>query len=145
MVDAFSSGANLAAMVVEWGYRVILVFSEKDSPVAKLISSGTNLDPTLIIQHDDTAADQESALEETLKGISGSEHPILAILPGAETGVDLADKLAFKFKTRNNGIEMTEQRRNKYLMQATARDAGLRSIKQMLCRTESQVTSFVMK
>ena len=37
IVDAFSSGANLAAMVVEWGYRVILV-SAKRTPLF-LISS----------------------------------------------------------------------------------------------------------
>ena len=142
IVDAFSSGANLAAMVVEWGYRVILVFSEKDSPVSNLISSGTNLEPTLIVQHDETASDQDAALQETLAGITGSKHPVLAILPGAETGVELADKLSHAFKTRNNGVDMTEQRRNKYLMQETVREAGLRSIKQKLCRTEDDVTTF---
>lgn len=38
VVDPFSSGANLAAMVLQWGYKLILVFSEMDSPVAKLVS-----------------------------------------------------------------------------------------------------------
>ena len=38
VVDPFSSGANLAAMVLNWGYKLFLVFSEKDSPVAKLVS-----------------------------------------------------------------------------------------------------------
>lgn len=41
---------------------------------------------------------------------------MIAILPGAETGVDLADKLAARLGTRNNGEEFTEARRNKYLM-----------------------------
>ena len=37
IVDPFSTGANLAAMAFKWGYRVILVFSERDSPIAKLV------------------------------------------------------------------------------------------------------------
>jgi hypothetical protein len=37
IVDPFSTGANLAAMAVQWGYRVILVFSEMDCPVAKTV------------------------------------------------------------------------------------------------------------
>ncbi len=41
---------------------------------------------------------------------------MIAILPGAETGVDLADKLAARLGTRNNGEELTEARRNKFLM-----------------------------
>lgn len=37
VVDPFSSGANLAALAAQWGYRVILVFSEMDSPVTKMV------------------------------------------------------------------------------------------------------------
>jgi hypothetical protein len=38
IVDPFSSGANLAAMVIKWGFKLILVFSENDNPVAALVS-----------------------------------------------------------------------------------------------------------
>lgn len=38
IVDPFSTGANLAALVAKWGYKLILVFSEKDSPVASLVA-----------------------------------------------------------------------------------------------------------
>jgi hypothetical protein len=38
VVDPFSSGANIAAMVVKWGYKLVLVFSENDNPVAALVS-----------------------------------------------------------------------------------------------------------
>ena len=37
-VDPFSTGANIAAAVVKWGYKLIIVFSELDSPVAALVS-----------------------------------------------------------------------------------------------------------
>ena len=43
-------------------------------------------------------------------------HPVIAIMPGAETGVELADLLASRFGTRNNGEDLTAARRNKFLM-----------------------------
>lgn len=38
IVDPFSTGAHLAAMVVNWGYKLILVFSERDAVESRLIS-----------------------------------------------------------------------------------------------------------
>jgi len=143
VVDPFSSGANLAAMTVSWGYRLILVFAEMDSPVAKLVAKGTSLSPTLLIQHDSTNPNTEEALQETLSAIKNCGAPILAIIPGAETGVELADRLAARFGTRNNGEEYTNARRNKYSMQEIVRNAGLRAVKQQLCRSEQEIEAFV--
>jgi biotin carboxylase len=143
VVDAFSSGANLAALVVEWGYKLVLVISEQDSPIASLISSGTNLAPTLVIQHDDKDMDQNRAIDNTLEEIKTCGAPIYAIIPGAETGVDLADRLSGRFRTRSNGEAGTEKRRNKYLMQEAVRDYGARAVAQRLCRNEADVSSFV--
>jgi hypothetical protein len=96
-------------MVVNWGYRLILVFAEMDSPVAKLVAKGTMLSPTLMIQHNNTNPDQDEAIAQTLATLKQSVNvPVLAILPGAETGVELADRLAARFGTRNNGEEYTE-------------------------------------
>ena len=116
-MDPFSSGANLAAMVVKWGFRLILVFSERDSPVAKLVSvsirkhgccaliltgtcrfeneqKGTSYHPTLLVQHNSTDPDEDNAISETLAMIQKQSviSPVLAIIPGAEPGVELADK-----------------------------------------------------
>jgi len=114
-VDPFSTGANIAASVMKMGYKVILVFSELNrfaalgvhvvvfnnltpfpiySPVAKLVSKSTSVQPTLLIQHNSSTSDQDSAVATTLAAIRGQGAPILAILPGAETGVELSDKLA---------------------------------------------------
>eukprot|EP01038_Epipyxis_sp_PR26KG_P011809 gene11809-15803_t len=142
IVDPFSSGANLAAMILQWGYKLILVFSEKDSPVAKLVAKGTAVNPTLMVQHDNGHPNQKFAISQTLAAIESSNAPILAILPGAETGVELADHLAARYGTRNNGEDKTEARRNKYLMQELIRSAGIRAIQQQLCRSEQEVTNF---
>ena len=76
-------------MVLLWGYKLILVFSEKDSPVANLVTRGSKVEPTLLVQHDNTASNQAAALQQTLDSITGQGSPILAIIPGAETGTFL--------------------------------------------------------
>ena len=142
IVDAFSSGANLAALTIEWGYKLVLVISETDSPIASMIASGTNLAPTLVIQHDDKNVNQEQAITNTLNEIKKCGNPIYAIIPGAETGVELADRLSCRFRTRTNGEVNTEARRNKFRMQECIRAAGIRAIKQDLCRSEEEVSTF---
>lgn len=97
VVDPFSTGANIAATIIKMGYKLILVFSESNSPVAKLVSKSTSYQPTLLIQHDDTNPNQDEAMKKTLKLIHDQGAPVLAIIPGAETGVELADHLAARY------------------------------------------------
>jgi len=142
VIDPFSSGANLAAMTIKMGYKLIICFSEKNSPVAKLVSTAGALASSLVVHHDNLALDQQAAEIQTIEAIRSCNLPVLAILPGAETGVDLADKLAHRFGTRNNGIEKTTARRNKYVMQEVVRAAGVRAVKQSLATNESEVAAF---
>jgi hypothetical protein len=140
IVDPFSTGANLAAMASSWGYQIILIFSELDSPVAKLVAEGATVQPMLLIQHNSRDRDQERAIRETLTALEeqegvGVKSPILAIIPGAETGVELADTLAARYGCRGNREEFTPLRRNKYSMQQAIREKGkIRAVMQKLCR-----------
>ena len=65
VVDPFSSGALLAAKVVESGRYLIRVFSEFNSPVASLVSDSVNLQFDATIQHDDRVEDVAQAADET--------------------------------------------------------------------------------
>lgn len=144
VVDPFSSGANLAAMVLQWGYKLILVFSELDSPVASMVSKGTNVNPTLMVQHDNNHPNQDFAVQATIKEIESQGSPVLAILPGAETGVELAERLSSRYGTRSNGEEHIDARRNKFNMQESIRAAKkIRAVQQALCRTKEQVEDFL--
>lgn len=143
VVDPFSTGANLAAMVLKYGYKLIMVFSELDSPVSKLVAKGSNMNPTLMIQHNNRHANQDEAIQDTLNELEKAGAPILAIVPGAETGVELAERLASRFGTRTNGEELLDTRRNKFNMQRALQQAGLKHTLQSLCRSESEVHSFI--
>ena len=142
VVDPFSSGAQLAARVLSLGFKLIMLFSETDSPVASLVQAGTCLQGEKI-QHDDTNPDSMSALEETITKLKEVSHPIVAILPGAETGVLLADKLADKLKTRTNPLYLSTARRNKYVMGETIRKAGVRAVKQTIASDWEQAKEFL--
>lgn len=130
-------------MVLLWGYKLILVFSEKDSPVANLVTKGSKVEPTLLVQHDSAARDQAAALAATLEAITGQGSPVLAIIPGAETGVELADRLAGAYGTRFNGVDLSVARRNKFKMQEVLASQGrIRTVQQALCRSENEVSCF---
>jgi biotin carboxylase len=138
VVDPFSTGANLAAAVVKYGYKLIMVFSELDGPVLKLVAKGA-----LMIQHNNRHANQEEAIQDTLSELEKSGEPILAIIPGAETGVELAERLATRFGTRTNGEEMLITRRSKFNMHDSLQNAVVRHAFQALCRSEAEVRGFV--
>jgi hypothetical protein len=69
--------------------------------------------------------------------------PVLAVLAGAETGVELADRLSFRMGLRSNGESGSLARRNKYDMGEKVRASGTRAVLQRLCRSEQEVINFV--
>jgi biotin carboxylase len=65
----------------------------------------------------------DGQLERTLDRLM--QHEPAAILPGTETGVELADALSARVGTPSNGVTKSSARRNKYEMIETVRQAGL--------------------
>lgn len=147
IVDPFSTGSNLAALAVEWGYKVILVFSAHDNPIGSLMSQETGAETMLLVQHDNHMKDQKKAMALTLAAIEAQEgsdvkSPVLAIIPGAETGVELAEMLATLYGTRSNMNIELNNRRSKAGMQNRLRQGGVRSVTQQLCRSSKEVEEF---
>ena len=53
---------------------------------------GAHFAPTLVIQHDSRASNQDQAIASTLELIKNQGSPVYAILPGGDTGVVLAER-----------------------------------------------------
>ncbi|CAM9387864.1 unnamed protein product, partial [Phaeothamnion confervicola] len=134
VVDPFSSGALLAQRAVAEGYHCIRVFSELDSPVAKLVQEGMSLDFDATFQFDDRAPDPGPAIADLLGRLSALPWPVAAVLAGAETGVALADILSNRIGggVVTNGEVLSAARRNKYVMGETVRAADVRAVQQRL-------------
>jgi hypothetical protein len=67
-----------------------------------------------------------------MAAIKAIPFPILAVIPGAEPGVELADRLSSRMGLRSNGEAASLSRRNKYLMGEAVRAAGVRAVKQQV-------------
>jgi biotin carboxylase len=65
------------------------------------------------------------------------------VVPGAETGVLLADQLADKLGTRSNPLELSLARRNKWIMGETVRAAGVRAARQHCGRSWADISAFL--
>ena len=144
VVDPFSTGAQLAAGVCAKGYKCVRILSIWDSPVASLIQSGVNADFHATLQFDDRLDDEDKATNDVCDQIRALPFPVVAVLAGAETGVELADRLSHRLGLRSNGEEGSLARRNKFHMGEAVRSAGVRAVKQRFCRSASEVKVFLI-
>lgn len=158
IVDPHNTGSHLAAMSLRWGFKLILVFTQqsdgtsgsgsRSSGHTLLSQYGNHYKPTLMIQHNSGSGNKEEALRSTLEVLQKqqSSSPILAIIPGADTGVAVANQLASRFGTRCNAPELIAQCQDKDNLQQMLKNspAGelLSVIDQVLCRTEASAREF---
>eukprot|EP01036_Dinobryon_divergens_P038510 gene38510-50572_t len=142
VVDTFSTGAVLANMLYKDGYKVVCVLSGELEGLLDMVPEGLDFSfaATIIT---DSGVEANIAFEKTLTSIRGLPWPVIAILPGAETGVELADKLSEHMGLRTNGTALTEARRNKYVMGETVRAAGVRAVKQLRASTWGEISAFL--
>jgi hypothetical protein len=147
VVDPFSTGKTLAEKALERGYECICVYSDtlhvmKD--LIKHIPKELTDKFSAIIFHNGTEEHAPKNLEDTvaaLRQVQGVK--IIGVIPGAETGVGLADRVSEKMKLRTNGSSGSEARRNKYHMGEKVRSAGLRAVKQRCVTKWSQIVDYI--
>ncbi|WKU04453.1 GNAT family N-acetyltransferase [Micromonospora sp. HUAS LYJ1] len=124
LVDGYSSGAQLPGVLRERGWRCVHVQSTPD------------LAPYFLRTFD--AADYLDRFTYTgdvdalVAGLA--RHRPSAVLPGAESGVVVADLLAAALGLPGNSTDTSRARRDKYEMHNRVRAAGLRSMDHFLAR-----------
>lgn len=113
-VDAYSMGRHLLPAMQRHGAECVHVKSPSpDVHLAQLPVAEGFVDT---VRHDGDIAATAAALREL--GVS-------YVLPGGESGVELADQLAAELGIPGNGMTRPTARRNKYDMVLSLRDAGL--------------------
>lgn len=131
VVDTFSTGAMLSYLVHKEGFRVIRVLSGDLEALLEMVPEGLEgLEYVTTISYN-LGLEPELALQETIAAIKAVGFPVEAVFAGAETGVELADRLSERMALRTNGTALSEARRNKYVMGETVRRAGVRAVKQL--------------
>jgi biotin carboxylase len=134
VVDPFSTGAMVAHLLSARGIHVVAVYSasmEQLGNLQNLVPKGITLNFVDVVAFEDI-----EVMAAKLKGVT-------AILPGTETGVELADKLSEVLNLRNNGTDLSEARRNKYVMGETVRAAGVRAVRQLKASVWGEIEAWL--
>ena len=142
VVDTFSTGAMLSDILHKRGYKVIRVLSGDLGDLEKMVPAGVTLkfEATFVY---DVNVEPDQAVATILDGVAALGYPVLAVMAGAETGVELSDLLSEKLGVRTNGTQGSEARRNKYAMGETIRAAGVRAVKQLRASKWADIEEFL--
>ena len=122
IVDPYSAGAMLAEALRARGVKCIAVESSQTIPKAMR----SRFNPAVfwdIIRH-------EGDFGRTLDAVA--RHRPAFVVPGSESGVELAEQLGDDLGLPGNGVALREARRDKYLMAEAVRARGLRTAAQFL-------------
>jgi biotin carboxylase len=134
IVDAYSTGAELAPLFQAAGYSCVHVQSASEIP-ADFLNSFRITDFRRNI-----VASEGQAWGSVLEQVQ--EHDPAFILPGTETGVPLADFLSSRLGLPGNETGTTALRRDKFEMQEALRRAGLSAIKQARVTTPDEAMAW---
>ena len=138
VVDPFSTGAIIASLLYEQGYKVVAIYSanlEQLGNLQNLVPLGLKLTFEAVLGF--------SNVDDMLKSLKDLPAPVIALIAGAETGVELADQLSERMGLVTNGTALSEARRNKYVMGETIRAAGIRAVKQLRATTWGEISSWI--
>lgn len=133
IVDAVSSGSLYAAELAKRGYDSIHVQSIDPFPPDDLPS---------FVPHDHIAnLVFDGDLERSVRALR--EYAPRCVIPGAENGVRLADRLSVALGVANNGLALGDARRNKFAMQNAVAAAGLPAIPSRMSHRWDDVADWV--
>jgi len=140
IVDPISTGALLAADVCARGVGCVRVQSSiHPDELQNMLPAGFDISWAADLQHDGT-----TNVDGLAKQLQSLRKPILAVVPGCETGVELADALAARLGLTHNDVSLSKMRRNKFLMGEQIRKSGVRSVQQIRGSSWKDVEQFVM-
>ncbi|MEU2913549.1 ATP-grasp domain-containing protein [Streptomyces massasporeus] len=136
IVDAYSSANRLAPLLRERGYRTVHVQSTERIPAVSAPQFVPDDFAVNIVHRGDLAVTAR---------VLADEHRPLAVLPGGEVGVELADALGETLGLRTNGTALSRDRRDKFRMIETVKAAGLRGAEQLVVTDEEQAVEWFDK
>jgi biotin carboxylase len=132
IVDPYAEGAMLAEALRARGVKCIAI--ESSQAIPKAMRSRFN--PAVfweVIRH-------ESDYGRTLDAV-GRQRPAF-VVPGCESGVELAEKLGHDLGLPANRVALREARRDKYLMAEAVRARGLRTAVQFMSSDVGEIVDW---
>jgi biotin carboxylase len=134
IVDPYSAGAMLAEALRAHGVKCIAVESSRAIPKAMR----SRFNPAVfrdIIRHDGDYG-------RTLDAVG--RHQPAFVVPGGESGVELAEQLGNDLDLPANGASLRSARRDKYLMAEAVKARGLRNAAQFLSSDIEEIVDWTL-
>jgi biotin carboxylase len=132
IVDAYSTARYFAPLFHRRGYAVAHVQSAPRIPAVYAPTFRPDDFSAHVVHHGDVAA---TAKELAALGPA-------AVIPGIESGVEVADQLSETLGLRSNGTALSPARRDKFAMGETVRAAGLPAAAQILASDRDQLLAW---
>jgi len=143
VVECYSSAVNYIHDIRRLGYEPILLELCAPGKNTAEIRAVNDKAYAFIEEPLPHILQAEKTYEKTLKMIS-KLSPAL-ILPGADTGLELSLKLSSDLKLKSNPLSIFLNLRDKYKMQETLKNAGLRYIKSCIIRSVDEAAAVYKK
>jgi L-amino acid ligase len=137
LIDPISTSSALKSVAENLGYKVIAIYTRPLTVYEtqfhvdeKTLKEKTNL----VFFSDDLPS-----LYEKLKN---SPYKIRAVMGGVDSGVEMADQLAFAMQLTGNSIELSSARRDKGKMRRVQKEKGLTCPDFAVCGKEKDVIQY---
>lgn len=118
VVDAYSSGNLIAPEFKRRGYKSLHITSIVDLPT----NWASSFKPQDFSAQFVFSDDYEALLAQL------RPYQLACIIPGAESGVPIADQLSERLNLPGNGLQLSGARRSKYLMHETLHNNGIQTL-----------------
>lgn len=118
IVDAYSTGRFLTPMLSGYGYSCVHVQSMQHQPAM----FSRSFKPEYFLENIIHEGDISVTLERLKK------YQVKFLVPGAESGVILAEQLAHEMKLPVNDISLNKARRNKFAMTDAVNKSGIKTV-----------------
>lgn len=133
IVDPYSSGRLLAREFFERGYKCVRVQSSPRVPDVYV--------PSLMVEDYEQAFICDDNLEEIVTQLRALDVKI--IIPGCDTGVELADAISAKLGLLSNGTQLSAARRDKFAMAEALRAQGVRCIPHIRAKNLNEIDLWI--
>jgi biotin carboxylase len=142
VVDGYSVGCYLPAAFAKLGVDVVHVQSTAELNPKLQAPDLTAYRANLVCADGEAREGMEgmAGIDETAAALAA--YPLVAVLPGAEPGVQLADALSERMGLATNGTAMSAARRDKFLMIEALRAAGIRCARQFSSSSPEELAAW---
>jgi biotin carboxylase len=132
ITDAYGTANLIAPNFKSLGFECVHVRSSENIPTHYLATYRSS-DFILEIAFSNFAKESETL----------SNYSILAVIPGAESGVEAAETISHSISVQyRNPAGVAKRCRNKYLMQKTLEENGIKSLPQILTRSLDEILTW---